>query len=152
MKRFICSVTVPLLAGVALALPSQALAATLLCPPLFVTDGDQVVCAVANYGAPDRNVRIRMRDGRTGDLVEPVLNATLPQFAETGIHHNVVPPDGSLAPAHPVVCEIRVPVKRTMRGSFARLAGAAVVDDKELPIPAFEDTAAASGGEVVECR
>jgi hypothetical protein len=152
MKRFVCSVTVPMLAGLALALPSPALAATLLCPPLFVTDGDQVVCAVANYGALDRDVRIRLRDGSTGELVEPVLNATLPQFAETGIHHHVVPPDGSIAPAHPVICDIRVPVKGSMRGSFARLAGAAVVDDQGLPIPDFEDTAAASGGEAVECR
>ena len=152
MKRFVCSVTVPILAGLALALPSPALAASLLCPPLFVTGGDQVVCAVANYGALDRKVRIRMRDGGTGELVEPVLNATLPQFAETGIHHNVVPPDGSVAPAHPVICHITVPAKGAIRASFARLAGAAVVDADGLPIAAFEDTVAASGGEVVECR
>jgi hypothetical protein len=84
------------------------------------------VCTVANYGALDRDVRIRMRDGRTGELVEPVLDATLSRFAETGIHHDVVPPDGSISPAHPVVCQITVPVEG-------------------LPV-------AANGGEVVECR
>jgi hypothetical protein len=64
----------------------------------------------------------------------------------------VVPPDGSIAPAHPVICEIRAPVKSSMRGSFAPLAGAAVVDDEGLPIPDFEASAAADGGEAVECR
>jgi hypothetical protein len=152
MMRVSSSMTVAMLASVALSSPSEAFAANLFCPPLFVTDGDQVVCAVANYGALDRNVRIRMRDGRTGDLVEPVLDATLPRFTETGIHHNVVPPDGSIAPAHPVVCQITVPVKGSLRGSFARLAGAAVVDDRGLPADNFEDTVAANGGEVVECR
>lgn len=152
MKRFVFSVTVPMLAGVALALPSPALAVNLFCPPLFVTDGDQVVCAVANYGPVDRDVRIRMRDGSTGDLVEPVLNATLPQFAETGVHHNVVPPDGSVAPAHPVICHITVPVRGPIRASFARLVGAAVLDTDGLPTDAFEETIAANGGEVVECR
>jgi hypothetical protein len=141
-----------MLAGIALALPYPSAAANLFCPPLFVTAGDQVMCAVANYKAPPRDVRIRMRDGRTGELVEEPLDATLPQFAETGIHHNVVPPDGSVAPAHPVICHITVPAKGAIRASFARLAGAAVIDADGLPIAAFEDTVAASGGEVVECR
>jgi hypothetical protein len=134
-----------------LTLGSTLSAAELRCPPLFVSDGDQVVCAVANYGSSDQDVIVRMRDGRNGSLVEPAVRATLGRFQETGVHHNVVPPDGSTAPAHPVICHITVAKKGVARGSFARLSGAAAVDAGREPI-GFDETLAVDGGEVVECR
>lgn len=137
----------------AFASSAPAQAATLFCPPLFVTDGDQVICAIANYGAPQQ-VTIQMRDGRNGALVEDRLTANLGRNRETGVHHNVVPlpPNQNvIAPAHPVVCRITGARRTNMRASFARLAGAAAVDDNRFPID-FEETVAAAGGEMVECR
>lgn len=130
---------------VLLTFSSSAFAADeLMCPPSFVSHDDQLICAVANYG-DEQDVTIEMYDGRNGELVEPVLEATLDPLTETGIHHNVVPPSGK-APAHPVLCIVTVEDGATARASFTRLARAAA-DDGD-----FEATDAKRGGEAVECR
>jgi hypothetical protein len=142
---------------VILALPSWGIAGQLRCPPLFVSDGGQVVCAVANYGRPGQ-VTVRMRDGSNGRLIERNLagergiTTNLGRNREAGVYHNVVSPDGLPIEAHAVICEVTVPVNANFRASLTRLADAAAPDDDGDGTPEFAQTNATNGGESVECR
>jgi hypothetical protein len=123
--------------------PSVSYAAAVYCEPIVVTDTDHAFCAVMNYGSDRENVRIRMYDGTTGDVVEDSGLIVVPMNQERGVHHDVIPPGGGVAPPHPVGCKVNRVRPSNMRVVIGRYPDSA---------PFTGDTVSLEGGEIVACR